>query len=148
MTSAIIRILWLIILFKKIRSITICFMNERMKKKLPEWLGNFFINQFLKPKIWSKIHQQTTNPASLESHVGSARVGFSLEENTKQYINYIVLKRTVRCSWTVQFFVMFDMFEVRFWAKMWCSESLMFGHSMFRVFEVQYFGVRSKTKRH
>ena len=34
----------------------------------------------------------------------------------------IVLEQTVRCSWTVQFFVMFDMFEVRFWAKMWCSE--------------------------
>ena len=33
------------------------------------------------------------------------------------------------------------LFEVRFWAKMWCSESSMFG-----VFEVQYFGVRSKTK--
>ena len=34
----------------------------------------------------------------------------------------LVLEWTVRCSWTVQFFVMFDMFEVRFWAKMWCSE--------------------------
>ena len=34
----------------------------------------------------------------------------------------LVLEQTVRCSWTVWFFVMFDMFEVRFWAKMWCSE--------------------------
>ena len=34
----------------------------------------------------------------------------------------LVLEWTVRCSWTVRFFVMFDMFEVRFWAKMWCSE--------------------------
>ena len=57
----------------------------------------------------------------------------------------LVLERTVRCSWTVWFFVMFDMFEVRFWAKMWCSESSMFGHSMFGVFEVRYFYVRSKT---
>ena len=30
----------------------------------------------------------------------------------------LVLERTVRCSRTVWFFVMFDMFEVRFWAKM------------------------------
>ena len=42
-------------------------------------------------------------------------------------------------------FGMFDMFEVRFWAKMWCSESSMFGQSMFGVFEVRYFGVCSKT---
>ena len=34
----------------------------------------------------------------------------------------LVLERTVRCSRTVQFFVMFDMFEVRVWAKMRCSE--------------------------
>ena len=34
----------------------------------------------------------------------------------------LVLERTVQCSWTVWFFVMFDMFEVRFWAKMWCLE--------------------------
>ena len=34
----------------------------------------------------------------------------------------VVLERTVRCSQTVRFFVMFYMFEVRFWAKMWCSE--------------------------
>ena len=34
----------------------------------------------------------------------------------------LVLERTVQCSWTLQFFVMFDMFEVQFWAKMWCSE--------------------------
>ena len=100
----------------------------------------------------------------------------------------IVLERTVQCLWTVQFFGMFDMFEVQFWAKMrcsevfevrsgcyvtrlflehtvwclrtgqffvmfevrfstkmWCSESSMFGHSMFGVFEVRYFGVCSKT---
>ena len=30
----------------------------------------------------------------------------------------LVLERTVRCSQTVWFFVMFDMFDVRFWAKM------------------------------
>ena len=42
-------------------------------------------------------------------------------------ISALVLERTVRCSRTVRFFVMFDMFKVRFWAKMWCSE----------VFEVQ-----------
>ena len=30
----------------------------------------------------------------------------------------LVLERTVRCSRSVRFFVMFDMFEVRFWAKM------------------------------
>ena len=36
--------------------------------------------------------------------------------------NYLVLEWTVRCLRTVQFFVMFDMFEVQFWAKMWCSE--------------------------
>ena len=40
---------------------------------------------------------------------------------------------------------MFDMFKVWFLAKMWCSESSMFGHSMFRVFEVRYFGVHSKN---
>ena len=57
----------------------------------------------------------------------------------------LVLEWTVWCSWTVQFFVMFDMFGVRFWAKMWCSESSMFEHSMFGVFEVWYFGVLSKT---
>ena len=34
----------------------------------------------------------------------------------------LVLEQTVRCSWTVWFFVMFDMFKVWFWAKMWCSE--------------------------
>ena len=52
---------------------------------------------------------------------------------------------TVWYLWTVQFFVMFHMFEVRFWAKMWCLESSMVSHSMFRLFEVRYFGVRSKT---
>ena len=57
----------------------------------------------------------------------------------------LVLERTVRCSQTVQFFGMFDMFKILFWAKLWCSESSMFRHSMFRVFEVQYFGVHSKT---
>ena len=61
------------------------------------------------------------------------------------YVTRLVLELTVWCSRTVWFFVMFDMFEVRFWAKMWCSESSMFGHSMFGVFEVRYFGVRSKT---
>ena len=61
------------------------------------------------------------------------------------YVTRLVLEHTVWCSRTVRFFVMFDMFEVRFWAKMWCSESSMFGHSMFGVFEVRYFGVRSKT---
>ena len=61
------------------------------------------------------------------------------------YVTKLVLELTVWCSWTVQVYVMFDMFEVRFWAKMWCSESSMFGHSMFGVFEVRYFGVRSKT---
>ena len=34
----------------------------------------------------------------------------------------LVLEWTVRCLRTVRFFVMFDMFEVRFSAKMWCSE--------------------------
>ena len=63
------------------------------------------------------------------------------------YVTRLVLEHTVWCSQTVRFFVMFDMFEVRFWAKMWCSESSMFGHSMFGVFEVRYFGVRSKTTR-
>ena len=61
------------------------------------------------------------------------------------YVTRLVLELTVWCSRTVRFFVMFDMFEVRFWAKMWCSESSMFGHSMFGVFKVRYFGVRSKT---
>ena len=61
------------------------------------------------------------------------------------YVTRLVLELTVWCSRTVRFFVMFDMFEVRFWAKMWCSESSMFGHSMFGVFEVRYFCVRSKT---
>ena len=60
----------------------------------------------------------------------------------------LVLELTVWCSWTVQFFVMFDMFKVRFWAKMWCSESSMFRHSMFGVFKFQYFGVCSKTSTH
>ena len=63
------------------------------------------------------------------------------------YATRLGLELTVWCSRTVQLFVMFDMFEVRFWAKMWCSESSMFGHSMFGVFEVQYFGVRSKTSK-
>ena len=58
----------------------------------------------------------------------------------------IVLEWTVWCSQTAQFFVMFDMSEVRFWVKMWCSESSMLRHSMFGVFEVRYFGVHSKTK--
>ena len=57
----------------------------------------------------------------------------------------VVLEWTVWCLRTVQFFVKFDMFKVRFWAKMWCSESSMFRHSMFGVFEVWYFGVHSKT---
>ena len=43
----------------------------------------------------------------------------------------------------ISFFVMF---QVQFWAKMWCLDSSMFGHSMFGVFEVRYFDVRSKTK--
>ena len=30
---------------------------------------------------------------------------------------------------------------------MWCSQSLMFGHSMFGVFKVWHFDVRSKTNR-
>ena len=30
----------------------------------------------------------------------------------------VEVERTVRCSRTVWFFVMFDMFEVQFWAKM------------------------------
>ena len=30
----------------------------------------------------------------------------------------LVLERTVQCLRIVRFFVMFDMFEVRFWAKM------------------------------
>ena len=64
------------------------------------------------------------------------------------YVTRLVLEHTVWCSWTVQFFVMFNMFEVQFWAKMWCPESLMFGQSMFGVFEVQYFGVRSKISRY
>ena len=64
------------------------------------------------------------------------------------YVTRLVLELTVWCSRTVRVFVMFDMFEVRFWAKMWCSESSMFGHSMFGVFEVRYFGVRSKTSTH
>ena len=58
------------------------------------------------------------------------------------YETRLVLEHTVWCLRTVRVFVMFDMFEVRFWAKMWCSESSVFGHSMF---EVRYFGVRSKT---
>ena len=41
-------------------------------------------------------------------------------QNSSQY--YLVLERTVRCSRTVRFFVMFDMFEVRFWAKITCSD--------------------------
>ena len=57
----------------------------------------------------------------------------------------LVLEHTVWCLQTVQVFVMFNMFYVRFWAKMWCSESSMFRHSMFGLFEVQYFGVRCKT---
>ena len=61
------------------------------------------------------------------------------------FVTRLVSEHTVWCSWTVQFFVMFNMFKVRFWAKMWCSESSMFWHSMFGVFEVRYFGVRSKT---
>ena len=52
----------------------------------------------------------------------------------------------VWCSRTVQFFVMFDIVEVWLLAKLWCSESSMFGHWMFVVFEVRYFGVRSKTR--
>ena len=34
----------------------------------------------------------------------------------------LVLERTVRCSRTVRFLVMFGRFEVRFWAKMRCSK--------------------------
>ena len=63
------------------------------------------------------------------------------------YVTRLVLEHTVWCSWTVQIFVMFNMFEFQFWTKMWCLESSMFGHSMFVVFEVQYFGVCSKTSR-
>ena len=50
------------------------------------------------------------------------------EKHTIVYIwhnsswSQIVLEWTVQCSQTVRFFVMFDMFEVQFWAKMWCSE--------------------------
>ena len=61
------------------------------------------------------------------------------------YVTILVLEWTVWCSRTVWFFVMFDMFEVWFWAKMWCLECSMFGHSMFGVFKVWSFGVRSKT---
>ena len=61
------------------------------------------------------------------------------------YVTRLVLELTIWCSRTVQFFVMFDMFEVWFWTKMWCSESSMFGHSRFRVFEVRYYDVCSKT---
>ena len=38
------------------------------------------------------------------------------------YCWLIEVERTVRCSRTVRFFVMFGMFGVRFWAKKWCSE--------------------------
>ena len=34
----------------------------------------------------------------------------------------VVLERTVRYSRIVWFFMMFDMFKVWFWTKMWCSE--------------------------
>ena len=63
------------------------------------------------------------------------------------YVTRRVLEHTVWCLWSVQFFVIFDMFEVQFWTKMWCLVSSMFGHSMFGVFEVQLFGVRSKTTK-
>ena len=56
------------------------------------------------------------------------------------YVTRLVLEFTVWCSRTVRVFVMFDMFEVRFWAKMWCSDN-----QCSIVFEVRYFGVRSKT---
>ena len=36
-------------------------------------------------------------------------------------VQKIVLERTVRCSRTVRFFVLFDMFEVQFWAKIKCD---------------------------
>ena len=45
----------------------------------------------------------------------------------KQLADYYVylwldLEWTIRCSWTVRVFVMFDMLKVRFWAKTWCSK--------------------------
>ena len=62
------------------------------------------INCFESVKMWNKIWNK----------IGGWSFLFSWFK--------IVLERTVRCSRIVQFFVKFDMFEVRFWAKMWCSE--------------------------
>ena len=81
-------------------------------------------------------------------HVRSSVLGQNVmfEVQSGCYVTRLVLEHTVWCSQTIQFFVMFDMFENRFWAKIWCLESSMFGYSMFGVFEVWYFGVRSKTR--
>ena len=38
------------------------------------------------------------------------------------YVSRLVLEHTVWCSRTFQFFVMFNMFKVQFWTKIWCTE--------------------------
>ena len=50
-------------------------------------------------------------------------VGWNFQKilEAAMFAHILVLQRTIWCSQTVPVFVMFDMFEVRFWAKMWCS---------------------------
>ena len=56
----------------------------------------------------------------LPSFHSSTYVGRAIFRMIKRCL--VFLERTVRCSQTVQFFVMFNMFKVWFWDKMWCSD--------------------------
>ena len=72
-------------------------------KKLPTFIPGFHIRL-----VFSWEHSLG------KPFLGPKLVMDRLPETMKK----LVLERTVQCSRTVRFFVMFDMFEVRFWAKM------------------------------
>ena len=73
------------------------------------------INVFLFPIVKCTINFKTYKIYNIGDSLTQSCMVFMI-------LYILVLERTVRCSRTVWFFVMFDMFEVRFWAKMWCSE--------------------------
>ena len=47
---------------------------------------------------------------------------FENKSDVYDYENYLEVERTVRCSRTVRFLLMFGRFEVRFMAKIRCSD--------------------------
>ena len=98
----------------------------------------FVMSDMFEVRFWAKMW-------CMESSMFGHSMFRVFEVRSCCYVTRLVLEHTVWCLQTVQFFVMFDLFEVHFCAKLWFPESSMFGHSMFRVFKVRYFGVCSKT---